>query len=345
MSIVFVEGFDYYAATVTAATSVAGKWTINSGTSAALVSGRFGGLAFEHAGSTQRLLTRTVPATSTLAFGFAIKIVDLNAIDASRQLVEFRDAGTGIQFGIGIDTSKQIFIYRAAIGTVLATGTGAALTENAWHYIEVVGTIHNSTGAVTVYVDGASYVSVSGTDTQGQAGSTMDTIRMVACAATSAEPNHFVWDDIYYCDTAVALGECRVDTLRPSADTADSDFTPSSGGDNFAMVDETQADGDTTYVASATATDLDFYTMGNLPVSPATIHAVQITMLARKDDATTRALRTKIRSNGDVANGATSAMSSTFQFFDDLHEQDPDSAGAWTAPAVNALDAGVEVVT
>jgi hypothetical protein len=111
------------------------------------------------------------------------------------------------------------------------------------------------------------------------------------------------------------------------------------------MVDETQADGDTTYVASATATDLDTYTMGNLPVTPATIHAVQITMLARKDDATTRALRTKIRSNGDVANGATGAMSSTFQFFDDLHEQDPDSADAWTAAAVNALEAGVEVVT
>ena len=44
---------------------------------------------------------------------------------------------------------------------MLATGTGAALTENAWHYIKVVGTSHNSTGAVTVYVDaGFNFVSV-----------------------------------------------------------------------------------------------------------------------------------------------------------------------------------------
>ena len=48
--------------------------------------------------------------------------------------------------------------------------------------------------------------------------------------------------------------------------------TQSSGGDNFAMVDETQADGDTTYVASATATDLDFYTMGNLPIRSESSH-------------------------------------------------------------------------
>jgi hypothetical protein len=345
MAIVFIEGFDYYSSTVTAATSVAAKWSINSGSSASLVSGRFAGLAFQHAGSTQRLLTRTVPATSTLAFGYALKIDDLNAIDASRQLLEFRDAATGIQFGIGINTSRQLFIYRGSIGTVLATGTGAALTQGTWHYIEVEATINNSTGAVTVYVDGASYVSVSGTDTQGQAGSTMDTVRIYACAATSAFPNNFNFDDIYYCNTAAVLGECRVDTLRPTADTADKDWSRSTGSDNFALVDETQANGDTDYVSSATVGHLDFYTLGDLSITPTTIHAVQVNMLARKDDAATREIRTPIRSNGTVANGTPRAMSSTYQIFGEIHAQDPDIAGAWTASAVNALEAGVEVVT
>ena len=62
-------------------------------------------------------------------------------------------------------------------------------------------------------------------------------------------------------------------------------------------------------------------------------------------ETTRKSVASRMAQKPSSGRPTASAMSSTFQFFDDLHEQDPDLAGAWTAAAVNALEAGVEVVT
>jgi hypothetical protein len=55
------------------------------------------------------------------------------------------------------------------------------------------------------------------------------------------------------------------ETLRPTADGNDNNWTPSSGSDNYAMVDETSADGDTTYNTAPTGSDDDdMYAFGNI---------------------------------------------------------------------------------
>lgn len=51
----------------------------------------------------------------------------------------------------------------------------------------------------------------------------------------------------------------------PIADVQ-SDFTPSSGGDNFAMVDEDIRDSDSTYNESSTQGDRDLFTFGNMNI-------------------------------------------------------------------------------
>jgi hypothetical protein len=67
-----------------------------------------------------------------------------------------------------------------------------------------------------------------------------------------------------------------VDVLYPNADTADADRSPSAGTDHYAVVDETTVNGDTDYVASGTAGDLDLYEVGDLPFTPDSIHPVQV---------------------------------------------------------------------
>ena len=104
-----------------------------------------------------------------------------------------------------------------------------------------------------------------------------------------------------------------------------------------AMVDEEQVDGDTSYVASSTPGDLDFYTMGNLGVTPETIHAVQLMMCARKDDAATREVRLKLKSGATTEDGATQAMAATYQYFSDVYEEDPDAVGPWTASSIRPV--------
>ena len=105
----------------------------------------------------------------------------------------------------------------------------------------------------------------------------------------------------------------------------------------------TTVNGDTDYIASGTVGDLDLYEVGDLPFTPDSIHAVQVTMCARKDDAATREVRSKVKSGAATASGATHAAS--YVYYQDIFETDPGTAAAWTAGGVNAIQIGPEVVT
>jgi hypothetical protein len=82
----------------------------------------------------------------------------------------------------------------------------------------------------------------------------------------------------------------------------------------------------------------------DLPFTPQAVHAVQVSWRARKDDAPTREVRSKIRSDAATADGATRTLTSSYLYYHDVFEQDPDAAGPWTGAAVAAMEIGVETV-
>jgi len=342
MSLLFIEGFDFYQ-NLSATTGVAARWTINSTSGASLVSGRFGGQAFRHSGSTQRYIQRAIPATNTLAIGLAIKIEDASAVDANRPLIVFMN-GSGNQCGIGINISGQLIAFNGGIGTVLGTASEVAFQDDVWYYLEVEVFVHDSTGSIVVYLDGDEALSITGADTRQQAGDDITLVRLFGAAATSANPHVMNWDDIYVTDST-RLGPCRVDTLRPTADTAEADWTPSAGADHYAVLDETTINGDTDYVSAATPGNLDLYEMGNLGFTPDMVHAVQVTMIARKDDAEARQVRTKLKSGTTTADGTPQGVATSYLPYGDLYETDPDTALAWTPGGVDAMQVGIEVVS
>ncbi len=65
----------------------------------------------------------------------------------------------------------------------------------------------------------------------------------------------------------------------------------------------------------------------------------------RKDDGGTREGRALIRSRETTAHGATRALTTSYAMYGDVFDQDPDTDGAWTESAIEALEAGVEVVS
>jgi hypothetical protein len=203
--------------------------------------------------------------------------------------------------------------------------------------------VHDSTGSIVAYIDGDQALSVTGADTRQQTGDDITLVRLFGAAATSANPRVMNWDDIYVNGTR--LGPCRVDTLRPAVDTADADWTPSAGADHYAVVDETTVNGDTDYVSAATPGDLDLYAMGSLGFTPDIVHAVQVTMVARKDDAEARQVRSELKSGTITAEGTTQGLATSYLPYGDLYQTDPDTAMAWTPGAVNAIQVGVEVVS
>jgi hypothetical protein len=85
--------------------------------------------------------------------------------------------------------------------------------------------------------------------------------------------------------------------------------------------------------------------VGDLPFTPDSIHAVQVTMCARKDDAATREVRCRVKSGAASANGAPLALTASYVYYRDIFETDPNTSAAWTSGGVNAIQIGPEVAT
>ena len=160
-----------------------------------------------------------------------------------------------------------------------------------------------------------------------------------------------VWlDDIVIADNLGGqnddfLGDLRISTLVPTADTAQKAWIPGSGSDNFSRVAEIPPDDDTSYVASATPGDRDLYAMAPLGMTPLAIKGLQQTALARKDDAGDRALSPVLATGATVEVAPPVVLGSSYAFVETMHEQDPATNEPWTPAAVDAVQAGLEVAT
>ena len=153
-------------------------------------------------------------------------------------------------------------------------------------------------------------------------------------------------DAVYLCDSTGSrnndfLGDLRVVTLRPDADTARTDFTPSAGSSHYALVAEApDDDGDASYLESATVGHQDLYAYQDLTGTSAATLAVQLATVARKDDAGSRSLCAVLKSGATMPNGVTRVLSTSYSLYDYRFDVDPATGTAWTKAGVDALQAG-----
>ena len=102
------------------------------------------------------------------------------------------------------------------------------------------------------------------------------------------------------------------------------------------------ADGDTTYVYSATLNAEDLYDVDNLPYPPISIVMLQGRALVKKTDAGTRSGDLQIKSSGTVVS-STLPLSSTYAWLNYNAPTDPATGVAWTLAGVNAVQLGLKV--
>lgn len=332
----FFDGFDKLNATTDLAL-LSGFWT---GTPSAIsgTSSRFGtGRYFRN--PTVGAVTFLMPATSdAITFGAAHKETTGAAAGGTVWWRLSTAAGTQI-IQIGANAAGAILVGRGDFTTnLISQSANGVVTAGNWHYIEVEMTRNGTTGVVRVWVDGVQVINDTGKNTGA---TTWGQINFRDNDGTGGQ-----YDDFYYADDATShLGDCRVETLSPDADTAQKDFSRSTGSDNFALVNETPSDGDTSYVTDSVVGHKDLYDLGALSSTPATIHGVNVQMVARKDDATARTARCNLKSGATTTNGTTRTMGTSYAWFKQLFKTDPNTSAAWTASAVNAAQTGPEIVS
>jgi hypothetical protein len=343
VTLVLVEGFDHYNGTG-ANTGLAAKWTVT--TSTGMVAGRFGGQAFaatnaNNAGSASRTFT----ADDAPAIGLAYRATTMPTIAAGTVAPHFalQSAGT-YMVGFRIGPNGEIIAYRltaANAGTVLGTSANGVIAANTWHYIELELVVHDTTGAFKLYVDGVQVLNLTNVDTRNGAPTTVDTIQLGNCVGTTGVGVHN-YDDLYIDDGGVKLGERRVETLYPTSDVAQG-FARSAGAVNYSLVDEATANGDTDYVQGSVVGDVDTYGLGDLSSTPAAITAVQFNAYAMKTDAAARSIALQAKSGATTSDGANLALAGSYGLHQRLMLTDPNTAAAWAAAAVNALQGGPKV--
>jgi hypothetical protein len=327
MALQWLDGWDHYVSPLQKWTTAAGGTTIS--TTYARLGGN--GLRLSSNGTVMRILT----PQPTWVLGVAL---NPNAANGS---VSFVDSGTA-QLTLNINSFYGLEVRRgAANGTVIASSASSALQFGVWAFVEFKATIHDTAGAYEVRVNGVTVISGTGADTQNTTNASANGISLTG-------PSDMWVDDLYLLDTTGTvnndfLGDTRVNTIFPTGAGASTQFVPSTGTDNWALVDETPPNSDTDYVSSSTIGDLDLYTFSDLASLSGDVYAVQTAIFARKDDAGTRSIAPVVRTDGTNAVGDNFPLSVSYSYNFQQFDLNPVDDTPWDIATVNAAEFGVEV--
>lgn len=276
----------------------------------------------------------------TVIVGFALKVGTLGAC----RLVNLReDDNSTTGFNLRLKADGALEVYRNT--TLLATTATTPIVTGTWYFIEMKVTVNNS-GSYEIRVNTNNVLSGSADTQNGATNAYANRVRfgdwLVGYPANLA----IKYDDVYICDGTGSVnndfvGPCKVETIKPTSDVV-SDFTPQTGADNFAMVDDA-APNDTDYVESSTPTDKDRYGMGNLSTS-GDILGIMVNAVARVTDASPFDIDLIVKSGSTEDTAASQAVTGTdYVTFTKVYEENPDTTDPWTVSEVNGLEAGFQV--
>lgn len=331
MATVLVEGFDHWSI------SEAGDkfW---SAPNDSMVQGRgFGGQALKVIPNNDAW--KQLPASySEIIVGVALKIASPSPSFipwTSTVLMILRSSGDEMAF-LGLDSNQRLYIQDNA-AHVIATGT-TIVPFNSWFYVEFHVTVGTS-GSGELHVNGASEIA----STVGNFGSA-DVNQVLFRAASRSSTTV---DDMYVADTTGPppqndfFGDVRIVTLYPVSDATYTDWTPKVGTDHYQMVNEAVMDGDGSYVYDANPGDIDSYLLDTFLTG--TIFSAQLNIGARKGDVSLRQLQNLIRQGSTDHFGSTVTLSSSYVFYSERFDNDPDG-NPWLAATINADEFGMKLI-
>lgn len=346
MAIIFMDGFDTYngITSVGANTGIDSYWAMPAGTTSLSISaGRFGGQSVTSTIFVSPYFANYFTPTSQFVCGHSFYQATLSlAVATINPYISFWSDATAMM-GLKVNVDGSMSVCRLTgftAGTILGTTAINVIRAATWHSIEFACSISDTTGTVNLVVDGVNVLSLTNQDTRNGTPTTINQVRLGGTNGGNSTPNRT--DDLYITDSLTLLGPQKIETLYASADTAQKQLTPSTGSNNYGTVDETLMN-NTDYVYSNTVGNYDLYDFGNLSSTPNTISAVQVGVLAQKDNVGTRAIAPVLKSGSTTVDGANTYLAGAFAVTEQLYNTDPNTGGAWSAGSVNALQAGVKV--
>lgn len=332
MTLLFIDGFD--------AADYATRWTsiTNVPTLSTTVT-RFGvgrSIVFPAGGS----VSKAVPASAKLILGFGYRPTNNTPL-----CLLSGDSGVTAHISVHL-TAGVIELRRGTAGatTVLATST-AAPALNAWHFLEVSGTVADTGGRVIVRNNGETVIDFTGDTRNGGTSTMLDQVTVGYLGATFAAFNA---DDVYVCNDLGTvnnnlLGDCRVQTLFPTAPGSSTGLAPTGSATNWQNVDDVPGV-TTTYNGSAVVGARDTYNCNDLAGTTPSVIGVQMAAVGYKSDAGVSALKTVLKSGETLNYGPTWQLPASAALLSTPpYELNPSTGAPWTVAEINGLEIGAEV--
>ena len=358
MALVAMEGFDN-------GRLPAGWGATGSNGSNQFPAGRVNGTAYKRAtnpyGDVQTITYTPPNSLISMGLGFAVYLHDggygavepaIYAPGSAYKIIQLREGATTHLY-LDRDSAGKIRVCRGD-GTVLGTSSVVTNMWQVWNHIALDVTISPTTGKVRLKVNGSVVLNLTNVNTRnGGTSGVVDTFAWVT-------PNGYAsvhLDDWYLCDSTgpapynTDLGDCKVETLRPSADGASSGWVGSDGNSllNWQLVDDNSTTTD--YVIADSVGDRDLYELTNVSgVALGDIYGVQVEVLEAKSDAgdPPGSLAVVMRSSGGVVTTDTVAVpaeiATTYQWKTSPVKTVDPNGDPWTVARIDGLQVGVEVV-
>jgi hypothetical protein len=344
MSIIFMESFDHY---TTEAQAINKGWTnLDSISSTYKRTGGQSGVA----GSTSARLTLPVAIANNTAifatFAFYQPITNVTSFS----LLEVPNNETVTDCSVYVYSTGAIGVGHGGYAsyTELAVTAPGVFKFGVWNHFEVKVIVHNSTGAMTVKLNGNQILSVTNQDTRHGTGNTSTTELEWGHGCTNGCLDDVV---VSYNDSDGVnddfLGDCRVVCLLPQTDAvaagSNADFTCSTGTDHGALVDEATPNDDTDYVYSSTLNHVDSWEFPALGYT-GTVKGVQVSLRGKKSDTGTRAIAAVTKPDATNRVHATNHYLATdYAYYNAVWNQNPEDSAAWEVTDIDGAEFGVKV--
>ncbi len=336
MGLLFIDGFETYgnaAGAQSPADAFLRRW-LTYGTA-------YPTLALHDSGFALRILedtdarSRTLTEDATLVVGVAVNVVSASDGDLLFQLYDDDTPGVGVAWGTGGELKVVLD------STVLDATTGLGLTTGTWYYIELK-VVCGDSGSYDLHVDEVSVLSDTAVGTKNGAHDYHNAVYFPSYAGNEKQIDH-----LYVLDGTTGrndfLGVCKVSRLDPSADGGTNEWTPQSGTNHAAMVDDGAAsDDDSTYVEDDASGHKELWDYGDLE-SAGEIFGVQIGTEVRTTDTQGFQIKALAKRTSETEGSNLLVLGSAYHHVLRVLEQDTEGSD-WSLPNLNATQFGVKVV-
>lgn len=313
------------------------KWDGDSGLPTSITTGRVSGSSAYRFNNASAQLKHTLSATRpdiTLCFAYKP-----GSFAGSRVLARFSEGGTD-QITIQTNVLGQLQAYR---GVTLLGTSSLMLVGNNWTFIEIGILIDPTVGTIDIHAAQNIALSLSGINTRVTSNTWIDQVKL---GVVQADSTNYDFDDILIVKGVHFSGEMRVQTKLASGAGSTTGWSVVGSGNNYSATNENAPghDDDTSYVKAVTPVGLtDTYAVADFDVA-GQIMAVQLNVINRKDDVSSRSVAPAVRIAGVDYQGDAFNCLSGYRDARMVWKQSPATNANWTLSELNGTEAG-EVLT